>query len=304
VKVKPESGSVGDSITVDGCGFGTSESGITVTLDGNLVRSDITANSEGCWTTSLAIPESIGGSHFVDAYSVSTAANDVADAKLTVLSKVVIEPAEGFVGCDVMVTGTGFGADKELTIKYDNVAVIASLVTNDKGNFQASFEVPKSTGGKHNIIAADVGGASASGIFNMETTPPSLPQIVSPREGSRVGLFDRVAPNFEWASVSDPSGVYYSLQISSESDFATTVLNKEDLVESKYSLTDDEALLRGKYYWRIKAIDGAGNDSGWTNSISFNAGLMPLWLFIVIVVVAIALIIRLFFFVRGAKRGH
>jgi hypothetical protein len=304
VQVKPESASVGDSITVDGCGFGSSESGITVTLDGNVVRSDITANSEGCWTTSLAIPDSVGGSHFVDAYSVSTAANDVADAKLTVLSKVVIEPADGYVGCDVMVTGTGFGADKELTIKYDNVAVITNLVTNDKGNFQSSLEVPKSVGGKHNIVAADVGGASASGIFNMETTPPPLPQIVSPRGGSRVGLFDRVAPTFEWASVSDPSGVYYSLQISSQSDFATTVLNKEDLVESKYALTDEEALLRGKYYWRIKAIDGAGNDSGWTNSISFNAGLMPLWLFIVIVVVAIALIIRLFFFVRGAKRGH
>jgi hypothetical protein len=304
VKVKPESGYVDDSITIDGCGFGGSESGITVMLDGNVIKSDVTANSEGCWTTSLAIPACAGGTHFVDAYSASTAANDVADAKLTVLSKVVIEPAEGYVGCDIMVTGTGFGINKELTIKYDNVAVVTKLATDANGGFQANLEVPKSTGGGHNVIAADAGGASASSVFTMETTPPSLPQIVSPKDGGRVGLFDRAAPTFKWTDVSDPSGVYYSLQVSSQSDFATTVLSKEDLVEPKYTLTDDEALLRGKYYWRIKAIDGAGNDSGWSESVLVKVGLMPLWAFILIAVVAIAFIIRLVFFVRSTKRGH
>ena len=304
VEIKPESGYVGDSITINGCGFGGSESGITVTLDGNVVKSDIASNGEGCWTTSLAIPASTGGSHFIDAYSASTAANDVADAKLTVLSKMVIEPAEGYVGCDILVSGTAFGADKEVTVKYDDIAVVTESVTDAKGNFQASFKAPKSIGGKHNVIATDAGGTSASGVFAMETTPPSLPQIISPKDGGRVGLFDRVIPTFEWADVSDPSGVYYSLQISSQSDFATTVLSKEDLVESKYTLTDDEALLRGKYYWRIKAVDGAGNDSGWTTSILVNVGLMPLWAFILIVVVAIAFIVRLVFFLKNLKRGH
>jgi hypothetical protein len=304
VRIKPNSGYVGDSITIDGCGFGGSESGITVTFDGSVVKSDIAANREGCWTTSLAIPASTGGSHFIDAYSASTAAGDVADAKLAILSKMAIEPAEGYVGCDIVVNGTGFGADKELTIKYDNVAVATKLVTDAKGNFQASLKAPKSLGGKHNVTAADVGGASASAVFTMETTPPSLPQIVSPKDGSRVGLFDRVTPTFEWAGVSDPSGVYYSLQVSSQKDFATTALSKEDLVEPKYTLIDDEALLRGKYYWRIKAIDGAGNDSGWTTPILVKVGLMPLWAFILVVVVAVAFITRLFFFLRSIKRGH
>jgi hypothetical protein len=305
VRIKPNSGYVGDSITIDGCGFGGSESGITVTFDGSVVKSDIAANREGCWTTSLAIPASTGGSHFIDAYSASTTAVDVADAKLAVLSKMVIEPAEGHVGCDIVVNGTGFGADKELTIKYDNVAVFTKLVTDAKGNFQASLKAPKSLGGKHNVTAADAGGASASGVFTMETTPPSLPQIVSPKDGSRVGLFDHVAPTFEWTGVSDPSGVYYSLQVSSsQSDFATTVLSKEDLVESKYTLTDAEALLRGKYYWRIKAVDGAGNDSGWTTPILVKVGLMPLWAFILVVVVAVAFVTRLVFFLRSVRRGH
>ncbi|UCH51178.1 MAG: IPT/TIG domain-containing protein [Chloroflexota bacterium] len=305
VRIKPESGYVGDSLTIEGCGFGSNEGGITVTLDGSVAKSNITANSEGCWTTSMAIPASTGGNHSIDAYSTSTTATDVADAKLNVLSKMVIEPAEGYVGCDIVITGTGFGADKELTIKYDDVAVATDVFSDDKGNFQASLEAPKSPGGKHNIVASDASGALVSDVFTMETTPPSLPEVVSPKDGNRVGFLDRAAPTFKWADVSDPSGVYYSLQVSSEKDdFTNTVFSKENLTEPEYKFTEDEALVRGKYYWRIKAVDGADNDSGWTTPILVKIGLMPLWAFIIIAVVAIAFITRLYFFVKNAKRGR
>jgi hypothetical protein len=302
VRIKPESGYVGDSITVSGCGFGSSESDITVTLDGGVAKSGITANSEGCWTTSLAIPATNSGSHFIDAYSASTAAADVADAKLTIASKIALEPNEGYVGCNIVVNGTGFGADKELTIKYDSAAVATELATDAQGNFQVEIKAPRSLGGKHNITAADTSGASAAVVFMMETTPPPLPQVVSPKDGSRVGLFDRAAPTFEWTAVSDPSGVNYSLQISSQSDFATTLLTKEELTEPKYTLTDAEALPRGQYYWKIKAVDGAGNDSGWSTPILVKIGFMPLWAFIVIAVIAVAFLTRLFFFLRNIKR--
>ncbi|MGB8707488.1 MAG: IPT/TIG domain-containing protein [Dehalococcoidia bacterium] len=304
VTVKPASGYVGDAITVAGCGFGGSESGITITLDGNIIKSDITANSEGCWNSSMAIMSTTAGNHVLDAYGASTTASEVADTKMVILSKMTLEPAEGHVGSNIAVNGTGFNAGKELTLKYDGTDLVAEFTTDDKGNFQVSLVAPKSLGGKHNVTATDSGGASASVVFTMETTPPSVPQIVSPKEGSRVGLFDRITPTFEWAAVSDPSGVSYSLQISDQSDFATTPLSKENLVESKYTLTDDEALLRGKYYWRVKAIDGAGNDSGWTQSIQFKAGLMPLWVFILIAVVAVVFLTRLVFFLRNIKRGR
>jgi hypothetical protein len=304
VTVKPASGYVGDAITVAGCGFGGSESGIIITLDGNIIKSDIVANSEGCWNSSMTVPATTAGNHVVDAYGASTTASEVADTKVVVLSKMTLEPAEGHVGSDIAINGTGFGAGKVVTLKYDSTALATEYTTDDKGNFQTSLVAPKSPSGKHNVTATDAGGASATAVFNMETTPPSVPQIVSPKEGSRAGLFDRVTPTFEWGAVSDPSGVSYSLQISAQSDFATTALSKENLVESKYTLTDDEALLRGKYYWRVKAIDGASNDSGWTQSIEFKAGLMPLWAFILITVVAIAFLTRLFFFVRNMRKEH
>jgi hypothetical protein len=304
VTVKPASGSVGDAITVAGCGFGGSESGITITLDGNIVKSDIVANSEGCWNSSMTVPATTAGNHVVDAYGASTTASEVADTKLVVLSKMTLEPAEGHVGSNIAVNGAGFGADKKLTLKYDSTDLVTEFTTDDKGNFQASLVAPKSPGGKHNVTATDAGDASATAVFNMETTPPSMPQIVSPKEGSRVGLFDRITATFEWVAVSDPSGVSYSLQISTQSDFTTTLLSKENLAEPKYTLTDDEALSRGKYYWRVKAIDGASNDSGWTQSIEFKAGLMPLWAFILIVIVAALFLTRLFFFVRNMRKEH
>ncbi|MGD0353425.1 MAG: IPT/TIG domain-containing protein [Dehalococcoidia bacterium] len=304
VTVKPASGSVGDAITVAGCGFGGSESGITITLDGNIVKSDIVANSEGCWNSSMTVPSTTAGNHVIDAYGASTTASEVADTKLVVLSKMTLEPAEGHVGSNIAINGAGFGAGKVVTLKYDSTALVNEYTTDDKGNFQASLVAPKSPGGKHNLTATDAGGASATAVFNMETTPPSVPQIVSPKEGSRVGLFDRITATFEWAAVSDPSGVSYSLQISTQSDFATTLLSKENLAEPKYTLTDEEALSRGKYYWRVKAIDGASNDSGWAQSIEFKAGLMPLWAFILIVIVAALFLTRLFFFVRNMRKEH
>jgi len=304
VAVKPTSGSVGDTITVSGCGFGGNESGITITFDDNIIKSDLVANAEGCWNASITVPATTVGNHIVDAYGASTMASEVGDAKLVVLSKIVLEPADGHVGINIAINGTGFGASKKVTLKYDSIALLTEYTADDKGNFQASVIVPSSPGGNHNVTATDADGASATGVFTMESTPPAVPQIVSPKEGSRVGLFDRIIATFEWVPVSDPSGVSYSLQISTQSDFATDLLSKDNLAKSEYTLTDEEALSRGKYYWRVKAVDGASNDSGWTQSTEFKAGLMPLWAFIIIVIVGVAFIVRLFFFVRNMGKEH
>jgi len=302
VTVKPSSVYVGDSVTVAGCGFGDTENGIIVTLDGNSIKSDISANNEGCWSSSVTVPEMVGGNHIVDAYGSSTVASEVADTKLTVLSKVSLEPADGNVGTNIAISGTGFGADKEVTLKYDTDELLTKFTTVEKGNFQANLLAPKSAGGKHNITATDDGGATGTAAFSMETVAPAVPEIIYPKEGSRAGLFDRVTPTFEWSPVSDPSGVTYSLEIASQSSFATTLVSLDNLAETEYTLTEDQALARGTYYWRVKAVDGASNDSGWTDPVKFKAGLMPVWLFIIIVVVGAVILVRLFFMFRNMKK--
>ena len=57
-----------------------------------------------------------------------------------------------------------------------------------------------------------------------------------------------------------------------------------------YSLTEEEALSKGEYYWRVKAIDGAGNESDWTNGQFLRVGAMELWQLVVIIIAGIVVL--------------
>jgi hypothetical protein len=78
-------------------------------------------------------------------------------------------------------------------------------------------------------------------------------------------------PTLDWGDVSDVSGVTYQLQIDDSLDFAplSLVLSKPALTASGYTLTAGEALPAGAYYWRVRAVDGAGNESAWSMVPSF-----------------------------------
>jgi hypothetical protein len=122
-----------------------------------------------------------------------------------------------------------------------------------------------------------------------------------------VGFIGQVRPTFEWSAVSDPSGVYYSLQIATSANittggFADPIVSKEGLVGTNYTLNATEALPYGTYYWIVQAVDKAGNAGNWTAARSFRAGLLPLWGFIAAIVTIVVLISALvYYFTR--KRG-
>jgi len=82
--------------------------------------------------------------------------------------------------------------------------------------------------------------------------------------------------HFVWQAVSDPSGVTYVLQVARDPNFIILVFQKEGLTASEYTLTEQQKLESvGKnepYYWRVKAIDGATNESGWALSSPFYVG--------------------------------
>jgi hypothetical protein len=136
----------------------------------------------------------------------------------------------------------------------------------------------------------------------MESDPPPTPTLISPANESRVGFIGKVAPTFEWSNVTDPSGVSYNLQIATSESFTKGVITKT-LSEASYTLTSGEALPYGTYYWRVKAVDGAQNEGSWSAPYSFKAGLLPLWAFIVIIVLIVALIAGLVYFFVG-RRGR
>lgn len=183
---------------------------------------------------------------------------------------IVLSPVEGHVGMDLTFTGSGFAIDDEVVVMYEGDEA-ATATTDDTGRLEVVFAVPKSRWGARLVTAKDGEGNEASAIFIMESDAPPVPELVSPADGERVDFVD----SFEWSEVEDPSGVYYSLQVSASADrtadgeFVDPIVSVAGLADPSYTL-EDEALSHGTYYWIVQAVDGAENESWWTDVYSFD----------------------------------
>ena len=198
---------------------------------------------------------------------------------------------------NLTVTGHGFAADEDIAIMYeDENNEVATARTNAQGSFEATFLVPESQYNTHEVIVRDAAGNNATSALVMESDPPDTPALISPASGGWVGVIGRVRPTFEWSEVSDESGVRYRLQIATSANVAATgefvdpILSVPGLVETSYTLEESEALPYGTYYWIVQAVDGAQNESPWTEPHSFRIGFLPLWAFILVIVAIVVLI--------------
>jgi hypothetical protein len=301
IKLEPVSGHlggaiyVGDGLYVNGVGFEANETNIKLTYDGALAVSGITADAKGSWSDRFDVPSSTKGEHIIDASGEITKASDIVDAIVIVSPEVELNPASGAIGNDITVHGTGFAANQVITISYDGNKIASGAATDAKGIFTTSFKIPKSRAGDHTITVTDPTAAVFSLNFSVESVPPPTPSLISPEAGSEFGSFGKTTVTFRWSAVEDPSGVYYVLEISPSSDFAGTVIRKEGLTGTEYTLTNDEALSKGNYYWRVRAVDGAENQGDWTNGQLFKIGGLDWWL---IAIVAVAVIVVIFIIYR------
>lgn len=286
---------VGDTVAVTGSRFSTGERGIQILFDGQAVVTDIRANSEGEWEASFDVPEMPTGEYTVTSEGDQTSKEDVGGLTFKIEPEIVLSPSEGYVGANLTVTGHGFVADERVDIMYDG-GVIATTDTDNNGHFEASLPVPESRHGEHQIAAGYDGQNHANAQFTMESISPGRPALISPSDGSRLGLIGKETPTFQWSAVSDDSGIYYSLQVAASDQLASTggfanpLVAVTDLTETKYTLDETGALPVGNYYWIVQAVDGADNQSGWSAARSFRVGLLPLWAFIVIIVAIVVLV--------------
>jgi hypothetical protein len=310
IKIEPVSGYLGgaiyvnDSLYVSGVGFDANETGIKVTYDGALVVSDITADTKGSWSGILAVPSSSKGEHIIDASGEVTKASDIQDSVVIVSPKVELNPSTSVaIGTDVTIHGTGFAANQVTTISYDGAKIASNSGTDAKGIFTTSFKIPQGKAGDHTVTVTDPTAAVFSLNLSVESSPPPTPNLISPEAGSEFGSFGKTTVIFHWSAVEDPSGVYYLLEISPSSDFAGTVIRKENLTATEYTLSDDEALTKGNYYWRIRAVDGAGNQSDWTNGQLFKIGGLDWWLILLAAVGVIVVAGIIWRFVHMGRHG-
>ncbi len=283
------SGAVGQSIAVSGTGFEANERNIRVVIDRRpvvTVPASIQADETGRWNATFTVPEVPAGEYTVTAEGARTRRRDIDEIPFEISPMLTLSPDEGHVGTNVTATGHGFAPNKQIVIIYDgNKVEMPTTITDDEGSFTVVFAVPESRFGERIVqatITDDTEATNASATFEMESDPPEAPEPVSPGDGRRVGFFRRATPTFEWEEVFDLSGVYYSIKVATSPDFEpdSIVASATGLTETTY--TPEEPLPNGTYYWTVRAVDGAENESGWTDAQRLRVGRLPMWGFIVI----------------------
>jgi hypothetical protein len=270
IKVEQATGRVGDIINVgdtlfaSGVGFQENEANIKVTFDSVQVADRITADAHGSWSAQFTVLPTTKGDHIVNSFGDTTSLSNVTGYTVVITPELIINPTGGAVGENTMLSGTGFGSNQQLTIIYDSSKITTDAKTDVKGSFSTAFKPPASVAGTHSVTVSDSTNAAGSATFTIESTAPATPSAIAPEPGTKFDLFDNKPIEFRWSVVEDPSGVVYSLEISKKSDFSGSVIRKENMDKPIYILTITERPGAGEYYWRIKAIDLAGNASNWS----------------------------------------
>lgn len=269
-------GKKGDTVAVTGTGFG-GEVGADVMLDSTVVATTET-DEYGSLTTSFEVPDVAEGSYDVtvedDDGNEDSVAFAIYIATEVSISPVTTQASPGNVGMNITISGVGFEREHEITITYATEPFEVTTTSDAEGAFSKSFNIPPSKAGAHTITASD-GTNSLTTTFYMESTPPPVPEPLLPETDVKA----ESPVHFDWESVTDDSlPVTYTLQVATGDDFtvASIVRERKGLTDSEYTLTEEEKLEpRAKetpYYWRVKAIDSASNESAWSTPKSFYTG--------------------------------
>jgi hypothetical protein len=276
ITVDPTSGVPADTISVSGTGFGA-EHTIDILFETYVVDTGET-NEDGSFDASFEVPDVDEGSYNLKVddkhgHSVET------DFTVNIATEVNVAPvtsqtSPGYVGMDVTISGVGFEPSHPITITYASTPAIFTTNSTPDGTFIATFEVPPSEAGAHTITASD-GTNSLQVLFYMESEAPSTPQPLLPETGTRAPAL----AEFSWGAVTDDSPpVTYTLQVATNDNFTagSIVLNEEGLTNLTYTITEEDRLeprsQEEPYYWRVKAVDAASNESPWSTPGSFDVG--------------------------------
>jgi hypothetical protein len=291
------SGPIGSTVTASGSGFNANAK-ITIKYDGtDLLTSN--ADTGGLFSASFKIPAGQPGQHKI----VITDSINSFPSIFTATPAASLDTATGNTGSDINVSGNAFTPGSTIKIKFDSIDS-ASTAADSSGAFSTGIKIPVGKGGPHNITISD-GTTSTTLVFNIETNPPPAPVLTLPAVGEKSDPLTQ----FKWNSVTDPSGpVTYTLQIARDASFITLFFEKSGLTTNNYSLAEPQRLKNSEagkpYYWRVKAIDAASNESAWSLTRYFSVGTsLPGWIWIVIFVVGGLLLITAGFYVGKKWSG-
>ena len=128
VSVTPNTGPVGQKVTVSGTGA-NNFAPLEVYWDtlGNKIKDGFADGTGGYSIANVYIPEDVAGLHDVIVYD--TLSDDVQFATFTILPEIDLSTTKGLPGDSVTVTGTGFGDEKDVYTYLNTTAVTTESVT-------------------------------------------------------------------------------------------------------------------------------------------------------------------------------
>ena len=153
IELSPEYGVPGTRVTVYGHYF-TAGKLVDIYYDGTLIVMDVRADSGGDFAYTFNIPEGCQRQYQV----LADAGDAEVDTYFNVKPGLAVSPDNGTPGTTVTVEGKGFAANEDgIELLYylnDSYETVDSLiVANAKGSWEATFQIPVSTRGKHKLDA-------------------------------------------------------------------------------------------------------------------------------------------------------
>ncbi len=276
--ISPTSGTPGTMVIVTATGF-DGRSDITIYFNDVSIATD-ESDKYGSFEAAFDVPTIESGTYDIEAED-EDGNTEKARFKIKITLTADLKPTTGNIGTLLTATGSGFRTGTTVTITYDDVKV-ATTAVGAGGAFSVTFNAPAGNHGEHTITVTD-GTTTKQFTFTMESDAPPIPAPLLPQMGVKA----EQPVYFDWEDVTDDSPpVLYTLLIASDDEFTSDsiVLEKEKLEKSEYTITEAEKLLPAKkeapYYWRVRAVDGASNESGWSTPGSFDIGfvfVIPDW---------------------------
>ncbi len=262
----------GTQVNLTGHGF-FPEYVVTIKV-GSITIGTPKADANGSFETKIVIPSSASGSRQLQA---SDGTNQ-ATLNITVTAGSQISPNTGYIGDDVILTGGGFTPESTIVINFDNTP-LGTAKTDSTGSFTVSLKIPVGNSGDHKMSITD-GAITREVTLSIQSSQPAAPSVAYPESNAKA----KQPVSFQWNPVTSPNNpVKYELQISQDASFSAILIDKKDLTESYVTLTSEEKLKAvsadNPYYWRVRAVDGAGDISDWSTAAPFIVGsIMPDWL--------------------------
>ncbi len=182
----------GGQLLINGFGFSTS-SNVTFQIDGTAIAGYTAATlADGSFTTNITLPALAKGFHNVTA--TDTPLNISPPASFVFGTSINLTPMSGIAGVVVTVKGSGFNGGVPISITYDGAVAVSTpaRITSSPlglaapaGTFSATFIVPLTPAGIHNVSASD-GTTAVSASFTSTGSPLIYTNVSSGKMGDSI----------------------------------------------------------------------------------------------------------------------